>query len=139
MNRALTLTKQKKERGKQKRLLSSHNPSDMSLQITSLPSSPPPRLNPTHSLYNPASPGNNVPFSTAASCALATYPYTGRYWSRKGSSCALPGVLRQSRIRSMTMAKKPCSITPAFSMRRFASEARRWEKVPLASVLAKTV
>lgn len=34
------------------------------------PQSPP---NPSRT-YNPASPGSKVPFCTAASCALATYP-----------------------------------------------------------------
>lgn len=88
---------------------------------------------------SPASPGANVPFSTAARCARATYPYTGKYWSRNGSSCRLPGVSLQSRIRSMTMANMPCSMTPEFSIRRFALSASFDENVPLASVLAKTV
>ena len=37
------------------------------------------------------------------------------------------------------MANMPCKMTPAFSMRRLAFAARVLEKVPLASVLAKTL
>lgn len=49
-----------------------------------------------------------------------------------------PGLARQSRMRSQTIAKKPIRVTPAFSMRRLASSASLTSKVPLASVLAKT-
>lgn len=89
--------------------------------------------------YKPSSPGCNSPVFTPPSCALAMYPYAGRYLSMKGNTVALPGVLRQSRIRSMTTLNIPIRMTPEFSSRRFASAARSFEKVPLASVFAKTV
>ena len=56
-----------------------------------------------------------------------------------GSTCRLPGVCLQSRIRSITIANIPCKMTPEDSMRRLASAASMVENVPLASVLAKTV
>ena len=67
------------------------------------------------------------------------YPYAGKYLSMNGSTVALPGVLRQSRIRSMTTLNMPIKMTPDFSIRLFAFAASSFEKVPLASVLAKTV
>lgn len=56
-----------------------------------------------------------------------------------GSTCRLPGVCLQSRIRSITIANIPCRMTPEDSIRLLASAASMVEKVPLASVLAKTV
>ncbi|RDX45248.1 hypothetical protein OH76DRAFT_1007844 [Lentinus brumalis] len=106
---------------------------------------------------------DSVPLVTAASCARARRPYSGRYLRtsisntskngpntrevrhgerltyRRRAEAQEPGVLRQSRISSSATANIDSSCTPAARMRSLASSAVFTSNVPDASLFANTV